>query len=202
MADIAHVDRVTHLLVTDEGTYGLSGESPQVPGLCLGRPTQALFLQDYQAVLGDIGVHGKVQVHKQVRGQTADGREYLFRWADGSQTPERLEVVRRIEGVLGTAQAGALLDTATTPMGEVVLVAALPSDELGSFIDQMYTDADAIVICAAIADQGLFSITLAIGRQDAPGWESLEEQGWSRETTISQLLREWAVGHRPARLLV
>lgn len=192
----------THLIVTREPDNGMSAESPQIRGLCFGRPTETEFRRDYRSVLKDIGVPGNVIAHLQSRGVTAAGREFLIRCAEGEDAAERREVIRRVEALLGSGQADDMLNTETTATGEVVFVAALPGDRLGFFMDQLYDERDALVICAAVADEHLFSMTLASGKQDAEGWARLDASGWDRETTVSQLLLDAAGGRRVERLLV
>ncbi len=202
MADVAVADEVTHLIITFDDQHGLAAESPQVPGFFLGRPTETEFVRDYRTVLHDIGVRGRVQAHKQTRGVTAAGREFLLRFAEGPGIEDRIELLDRVKRVLATEQADDMLDTETTPMGEVVFVAALPQDRLAVFMDQLYDDGDALVISASVAEEALFTMTLASGRHATAGWESLEQHGWTRETTISELLLQWARDDRRHRVLV
>jgi hypothetical protein len=115
---------------------------------------------------------------------------------------DRREVLRRVEILLRTDQAADMLDTEPTVTGEVVFVAALPSDELGMFMDQLYEKDDALVLCASVADRGVFSMTIASGKDESEGWERLEAYGWSRETTVSQLLMESSRGRKVERVLV
>jgi hypothetical protein len=202
VAETMGVADITHLIVTREHGFGYSAESPQIPGLCFGRPTEAEFRRDYQGVLQDLGVRGKVIAHLQTRGVVADGQEFVIRCADDEHKQDRLEVARRIEALLSMDRASDLLSTETTPMGEVVFAAAVPSDDLGLFMDQLYDENDALVISAAVADHGLFTMTLASGKRSGEGWGTLDEHGWDRATTISQLLRDAARGRQPQRILV
>lgn len=204
MADVVErLDtRTTHVLVTRDAD-GYFAESPQVPGLAFGRATETEFRRDFQAVLKNVGVTGRVLAHLQTRAVTDDGREYLIRCAEGPQMSDRREVAARIERCLtDRAQAADMLDTETTPMGEVVFAAAVPADCLGLFMEQMYDEDDALVIAAAVAEQGLFTMTLASGERSGEGWETLKEFGWSAETTISQLLVEWSRSPAQHRVLV
>lgn len=202
MPEAAALAEVTHVLVTKDAD-GLFAESPQVPGLCFGRPTEMEFRRDFQPVLTSIGVHGLVLAHWQERGVAPNGQEYLIRWAEGPDVSDRIEVSRRIQALLAVPKLAAeMLDVEKTPMGEVVFVAAVPSDTLGSLMDQLYEADDALVICAAVADRGVFTMTMASGRHELEGWDTLDRYGWSRETTVSQLLVDAARGRRAERLLV
>lgn len=192
---------VTHLVVTrsDEGWFA---ESPRVLGLAMGRPTETEFRRDYRKVLRDVGVSGAVQGHVQGPGVTPEGREYLIRWAEGPDLAERLELGRRLEAVLDTDQRVDVLNVEPTATGEVVFVMALASDTLGFFMDQLFDERDALVLCASVAEQGLFTLTLASGKARTEGWATPAECGWDRETTVTQLLVDEAAGRRPQRLLV
>jgi hypothetical protein len=192
---------VTHVFITKDPD-GFFGESPQIPGFCYGRPTETEFRRDFQSVLKDVGVRGQVQAHFQTRGVIEDGREFVLRFADGAGKAERIEVTERVERCLRSDQAADMLSTTTTPMGEVVFVAALPADTLGMFMDQLYDKDDALVISAAVADDGLFTMTLASGVRTEDGWESVSDYGWTRETRVSQLLMESSRGRRVERVLV
>lgn len=65
----------------------------------------------------------------------------------------------------------------------------------------MYDEADVLVICASVAEQAVFTMTLASGKADAEG-SRLDASGWDRDTTISQVLKDDASGRRVQRLLV
>lgn len=203
MADVLAVDDVTHLIVTRD-EHGFFAESPQVPGLVLGRPTETEFREAYRGVLKDVGVRGHVVVHLQTRGTTADGREFIIRCADDGAEARRsrYETAGRIERCLSSEQDGDMLDTQTTATGEVVFAAALPTDTLGFFMDQLYDQDDALVISASVADNALFTMTFASGRRDGESWETLEQYGWTRDTIVSELLVDWSRSPQKHRVLV
>jgi hypothetical protein len=204
VADVAEVAAVTHVIVTAEpGDAGYSAESPQIPGFVMGRATYTEFAADFKQVLRDVGVTGKVQAHRQARGETPEGVEYLLRAAEGTDYPERKEALDRIERLLALDDRHDLLDREPTPTGEVLFVGVAPNDTLGDVIDQMYDAADALAMCANIAENGVLTMTILSGHAaDAKGWQTLEESGWTRDTTVSEVLRTTSAGRRPPRLLV
>ena len=126
----------------------------------MGRATYTEFAADYKQVLRDVGVTGKVQAHRQTRGETPEGVEYLLRAAEGPDYPERKEALDRIERLLALDDRQDLLDREPTPTGEVLFVGVAPSDTLGDLIDQMYDTADALVMCANIAKNGVLAMTI------------------------------------------
>ncbi len=195
---------VTHVIVTNEEEHGFLLESPQLPGLFFGRLTEAQFRRDYQKVLRNVGVTGFVRAHNQQRFKSPDGQEYLIRVAEGDEVQERLEVVNRIHRALATEQGRDMLSVPTAPTGEVIFVAAAATDTIGDLADQMYDERDAIVVAAAVAEQHLFNTVLASGDRAAfPGWHSVEERGWNRETTVSEMMRHLAsASNEERRLLV
>jgi hypothetical protein len=183
-------ETTTHLIVTNEGEQGFFAESPQLPGLAFGRPTQTEFLRDYKKLLDDLGVTGSVRGHKQVRGATPDGHEFLLRWAEGDHAAERLEVVDRLRRLVmdEAAREDLFDDMEPNPMGEVVFVAVAAVDTLGDVMDQMYEERDAIVLSAAVADRGVWCMQMVSRAGGREGWSSVEERGWTRDTTISEVL--------------
>lgn len=202
MADVlVKGEEVTHLLVTKDES-GFFGESPQVPGLVMGRPTETEFRAVYRQVLTEVGVTGNVLVHLQARAMLGD-REFLIRCADDGQRSIRAETAARVERCLtDPEQAESMLSTAPAVTGEVVFVAALPADSLGFFMDQLYDHDDALVIAASVADHGLFTMTLGSAHSDTEGWETLAGSGWTRETTVSELLVDYARRPTHHRVLV
>ena len=184
---------VTHLIVTDEGEHRVLLESPQVPGLFFGRPTRTEFVHDYQQVLRDVGVTGFVRSHRHRRFTSPEGQEYLVRFADGDGIEERLEVISRLHRALATDQRSQMLSAPAAPTGEVVFVAVAPGDTIGDLADQMYGERDVLVVAAAVADEHLFNTYMASGdRSDFPGWHTVSERGWNRETTVSEVMRDLA----------
>lgn len=204
MADVVDAPAVTHLIVTVEpADAGYSAESPQLPGFVMGRSTYTEFAADYRQVLRDIGVTGKVQAHRQTRGETPEGVEFLLRAAEGEDYPERQEALSRVERLLATEDRQDALNTQPIPTGEVLFVGVAPHDTLGDVIDQMYDTADALVLCANVADQGLFMMTLLSGNAvEDDDWQTLHQSGWTRATTVSEMLQSATAGRRPPRLLV
>jgi hypothetical protein len=202
---VVHRPAVTHLLVTREpDTGGFSVESPQLPGFAFGRPTLTEVLRDHERVLRDLGVSGPVRAHRQERGHTAEGAEFIIRAAEGPDFDARKEVLDRLRRILSTDDRHELMAFGTGPTGEVVFVAAMPNDTVGDLIDQMYDDRDAIVICAPVIEEGVYTMAFFSGdlqRFDEP-LQTLEEAGWDRDTKISQVLLESASGRRKPRILV
>lgn len=195
----------THLLVTHEpDTGGFSLQSPQLPGFTMGRPTMTEMHRDYTQVLVDLGVDGVVRAHRQERGSTPEGGEFILREAEGPDFEDRQEVLARVRAVLNSEDRHSLMNSVATVTGEVMFVAVLPFDTLGWLIDQMYAGNDAVVLCSAVAEQVLWTMTLISGDAQGSvgrGLQTLEESGWTRETTISQVLRDDASG-RNRRVLV
>lgn len=77
----------THMVVTDEGEYGWSAQSPQLPGFVYGRRTLTEFMWDYHDTLRTAGVTGRVLGHPQRRFVSPEGDEYLIRFAEDRTPP-------------------------------------------------------------------------------------------------------------------
>jgi hypothetical protein len=188
---------LTHLIVTADAPDGFYGESPQLPGFAMMRPTQTEFLRDYQRVLSEAGARGEVRAHYQVRVLSEDGHECLIRWQQGPGEEARREVARRVELIIGdnAREPSFLEDVERTPTGEIAFVAVAPDDTLGDVIGQMWDERDAIVLCAAVADRGVWcQQMISQSHDDHDRWASLAERGWTPETTISQVLLDSAKG--------
>jgi hypothetical protein len=191
------VAEVTHVIVTNEGDYGWSAQSPQIPGFVYGRPTLTEFKKDYTKTLRDVGVAGPVLGHQQRRHETPEGAEYVIRFAEDGLREDRIAVAHRLEQIMLTDQRHDLMLNATTESGEVIFVCVVASDTLGFVIDQMDERGDVVTIAAAVADNGVYTTQLgAEVTHSHPDWTTLGELGQGRDTTISELMLEMS-GRRP-----
>ena len=129
----------THIFVTDEGDYGFSLVSPQLPGFAFGRPTRAELLSDYQEALHREGVRGDVIGHWQIRGNAADGQEYIIRWATDSTGETRQEVGNRVLRVLTDSSSVKQIAGHHQPdrLGVLNFVCCLASDTIGWLAEQL-----------------------------------------------------------------
>jgi hypothetical protein len=192
-----------HIIVTDEGDYGFTLESPQLPGFAFSRPTMSEFQRDYRDALSFAGVQGRVLGHRQQRFRSPEGREYLIRYAEDGDREARLEVVARLRAVLATDQRFELLDDAETRTGEVVFVAALPVDAIESVANQLDERGDRIVVAAAVVENGVWTTQMGAGSPPDPSWKTLAERGLSFDLTVGDLMKVLSVGEaRQERLLV
>jgi hypothetical protein len=193
---------VTHLLVTQEPDGSFSVESPQLPGFIMGRGTATELARDLEGVLVDLGVTGPLRTHRQVRGHTVEGEEFVFRFAVGPDEAERREVLDRVQAILNGDDRHKMMTMVSGPTGEAVFVVAMPNDTVGDLIDQMFPERDALVMCVPVIDRGVWSMALYSGDLDSfdEPTESLEASGWTRNTPISQVVREDAAGRK--RILV
>lgn len=198
MAETVEAPAATNLIVTQEPDGSFSMESPQLPGFTMGRGTATELKRDYEHVLRELGVSGPTTTHRQVRGFTAEGEEFVFRVKQGPDTDDRRELMDRVRAILGGDDRHQLMTMVAGPTGEVVLVAAMPNDTVGDLIDQMYPSRDAIVICSPVIDRGVWTMAFYSGDLDsfADPVQSIEESGWDRNTTVSQVVNESAAGRR------
>ena len=182
-------DHVTHVFVTNEREHGYSMDSPQVPGLVFGRNTETEFRAEYQQVLHDVGVRGRVTGHTQLRIQAFDGSECLIRFMQGETEAERKAVAVHVERLVKSAERCSefLGDLMPSPTGEYVFVACLATDTLGWLIDQLNPRGDVLTAVVGVADVMLAATQLASGI--TVDWPPIYELGWTREMTLQDLLQ-------------
>ncbi len=176
----------THIIVTAEGDYGWSMQSPQLPGFVFARPTRTEFLADYQKALRIEGVAGEVVSHHQQRFVSPEGAEYLIRVADGIDNAERLPIMHQLVAVMGTDQRFSSLaeDRARLRTGEVLFVCVLASDTIGWLMEQMDPRGDVLNAALGVAEVMVLTTQFARG-ETRPDWGSLDEMGWSLDTTMA-----------------
>jgi hypothetical protein len=192
-----------HVIVTHEGEYGFTLESPQLPGFAFARPTMTEFRRDYRDALAFAGVSGTVFAHRQQRFTSPEGVEYLIRQAENGDQDARMEVVTRLQGLLAGEQRFELLTDAETTAGEVVFVAAAPADRMRAVADQLDGRGDRIILAAAVAENGLWTVRVASGDAAGPQWKTLEERGLTLDTTVADVMKALSAGEaRHERLLV
>lgn len=181
-----------NLLVTDDEDEGIVMTSPQIPGLIFGRPTRQEFLREYRDAIRWAGVKsGKLIGHWQKRGLTPNGDEYVIRWQTGENFKEadRLEVANTLNRNLASGQSailGMLDELEPTATGEYQFVVCLSEDTVGWLVDQLRPDGD--VVIAAMGVAGVMVAMTQIATGEDIGWPSLDELGYSRETTMGEML--------------
>lgn len=193
-----------HIFVTDEGDYGWSVESPQVPGFTMGRETQAELKRDLVRALRFANApSGAPRTFHQVqRRLSPEGEEFTIRVAEGPHRADRLETYKRLLGVMDTDQRTEMLDFARTSTGEASFVAVVPTDTLGWLMEQFHEQGDVVIFVVAVADEGLFSAQMSSDpSRRQQGWKGLEEMGWTVDTTISEVMRTLAGKSREERTL-
>jgi len=188
-----------HLIVSDEGRYGVSARSPQLTGFEYARASMAEAQRDIHAVLAALGVAQRPRIlHEERRYATAEGREYTVRVRadDPADRVERLHTEQRIVAMMGTDQRfDCVASNVANPMGELAFVCALPTDTIGDVIDQM-DERDAVVLAVPVADEGIWTMSFE-SSPDNSEWPSLAEQGLTRETSIHELLQRGDAAPRP-----
>jgi hypothetical protein len=189
----------THIIVTSEGEYGWSMQSPQLPGFVFARPTHAELLRDYRKALQIQGVTGRVIGHHQYRFATPEGDEYLIRVADGEDAPERQLVMNQLLGVMTTEQRFDSFkeNVGRLVTGEVAFVCVLANDTIGWLAEQMDPRGEVLNAALNVAGSMVLTTQLAAGRA-TEGWQSLEDMGWSLDTTMSTVAAAQARGARVA----
>lgn len=198
------VEYPVHFILTKDEPFGWFGESPQLPGFVFHRQTETEILRDYMEALRQAGVNGSLVGHRQYRRVTPEGVEYLLRVRDGEAKADRAELASRVEQMLLTDDRHDYLnDAPRTPMGEVVIICALPGDTLGGVVEQLDERGDGAAIAMPVADSGVWSTMIAAGPGDRrEGWRTLAELGYSMDMTIGELSTKSPVSDHPTKMLV
>jgi hypothetical protein len=180
----------THLIVTVEADGGLSAESPQLPGLVMGRPTETEFLRDYRKILKELGARMPIYGHRQWRHETYEGVEYIVRLSEDNKDL-RISLSQRLSAVLGSEQRHDVVRrSVATVTGEILFICALPLDRIGFITEQLDLAAgDAAVLVAPVAEDGVWTTELIVGPNLAgKDWHSLSELGLTQDSTVSELM--------------
>lgn len=180
---------VVNALVTDEGEYGFSLTSPQIPELVFGRATEAEFMREYQDALRKAGFRaGQVLGHFQVRRQTPEGAEAIVRYQTDDGKDDRLVVANAVIRLLTAEEESRELLDGLHPSatGEYIFVACLASDRLGWLVDQLRPNGDAIIASLMVAD--VMVAMTQVASDAALDWPTIDDLGWNREMTIGDLL--------------
>lgn len=173
-----------HLILMNEGDYGHSVASPQVPGFVYGRPGQQLDRKDLREALRFAGAPDLPWiVHLAKRRVSPDGIPYTVRVMNETPAGERFKIAWRLDQFLETADGRDLLEHSPTTIGDVQLVCVLPDDTVGWILDQVDDRPDSLVMIMPV-DEVMFQ-TLPISSEDQPGWGPV---GLPRDATIRDLM--------------
>lgn len=179
-----------HIVVTDLEDFGLSAESPQIPGLVGVWKDNDEFHADLPAI-AQLAPDGSARLvlHEQKVQVAPNGDEYLVRYA----VDHRHELRNTVGRVLLAIQEGRITEEAhqqpQLATGERLLVAALPSDKLGFIFDQMVPGYGLTVQCNPHEADMTWSIFIRDGiEQDGFLNVGLRDLGLSRDSTVQEAL--------------
>lgn len=178
----------THVVV-EESPEGLTLFSPQLPGFTFARSTREALLRDYQEALWVEGIRGAVVGHWQKRLETSSGREAVLRWSSDHtlDVEARLEVANRLQRLL-VVDDEILLGQTPNDLGEYVFVCCIPSDTVDWVVRQLDPRGDVVSVAVAVADQ-MVGFVLELATSGTTDWPSVESQGITADTTMSEVLR-------------
>jgi hypothetical protein len=190
-----------HLVFVDEGEYGASMHSPQVPGLVFGRPDARALLYELNDTLAFADAPDLPrEIHEERRGVSPEGNEYLIRFAAPPEPHHavRLGCAARLERALTVdGQRQDMLAGPTLVTGEVLYICVLASDTVGWIADQLEPGETGIA-AVTVADQYIWTAPLSNGGQ-LPGAEPLSSLGLTDASTVSDWMSVVSASHSARR---
>ncbi|WP_131765408.1 hypothetical protein [Candidatus Protofrankia californiensis] len=134
--------------------------SPQCPGLAVIQPTAAELRNALPGALagyfdGHEAFETEVHLENELRGVAVRVAQDQLRW-------ERHLLAERIAAALGVEeQAQAMRSAPASSLGDIVYATVLPADTIGWLTHQMDVDGDAITVALPVADELIWTTTLA-----------------------------------------
>ncbi|MEU8284539.1 hypothetical protein AB0C01_09390 [Micromonospora sp. NPDC048905] len=177
--------------------------SPQIPGLMGGRSSLLQLRADLPEILrfADVPLPVQIRVHVEDMYDSA-GTSYIIRQSQDGHRTERSATAQRLRAALTVAeQREQLLSSPRTRTGEVLFIAAVPSDALHDISAQLHPSGDAAVVVCNVADELLWSFHLTNAEDLDAAARPLGDLGLSGETTIAEVMRRRPVGSPAPALL-
>ncbi|MGK5742905.1 hypothetical protein [Micromonospora sp. URMC 103] len=195
------------LIFSDEGEFGWTVRSPQVPGLIAARDTLKELSADLPGLLEFAGVdlsavERRPHIEKVISVPEGD---LVVRIAGDKHRQEREATANRIVAALAVQdQRPGLLSVPRTLSGEVLYVCVVPSDTVRWLTDQFGPSGDAAAVAMNVAEEMIWATHFVAGppadaTDDAL---SLADLGFSMETTMGEMMRESSGRSSPRRLIL
>lgn len=174
------------VILTDYGSHGWGVTSPDLPELVAGVDTlseareQAFEL----ARFGGLDDGGAIDLHIQAP-LIVEGEVFLVRARDDARLRERGHIAKLVsQMVQAEAELRAYADA--DPIGDRLIVAALPSDRLHSFLAALEPEQPVTVMFPS--DEGALSAIGILSKWE-PDALTLGEAGLDAESTVADLAR-------------
>ena len=184
------MENCAQMIITRWGPdQAVSLSSPQLPGIVAAYdddPSAA----EVMAVAREAGLaaDGSVQVHVE-QMDTIDDIQYFVRWREDYRSRDRLRVVKRVGNQLH-ASRGLREYADADAYGDVVLIAALPTDTIGQTLATAEAGRPVTVCTTEEGIESVSAIGIVLGTPgNLPSHEvTLTSLGLDKDSTIQQLL--------------
>jgi hypothetical protein len=177
--------------------------SPQLPGLVGGRSSLLQLRADLPEILrfADAPLRTQIRVHLEEVHDSA-GVSYVIRQSQDMHRAERSATAHRLRAALTMIeQREQLLASPQTRTGEILFIAAVPSDTLHDISMQFHPSGDAAVVVCNVADELLWSFHLTNAKDLDVEARPLGDLGLSGETTSAEVMRRRPAGSPAPALL-
>lgn len=191
------VDPVTtHLIMRQEASYAIY--SPQLPDLVAAYTSPTAAKNDLEQALEWAGWHRDSPIVQHNEVVRHDG-DVLIRWAQDEHAAARIDVAERLSRAMAVPkQMEAMLAAPRGRAGSALFICCVAADTIGWVTDQLDSRGEVAAAVTCIADDLIYTAYFAAGVSELE-WRSVDDWGWSRETTIAQMIMsESGSRHEPA----
>jgi len=176
---------VTHLIMRQEDGYAVY--SPQLPELMAVYASTAAAGKDLAEALEWAGWDraGRLVQHNEVVRQ---GGDIILRWAQDEHAERRIEVAERLSRAMTVPeQLAEMLAAPRGRAGSALFICCVATDTLGWVTDQLDSRGEVAAAVTCVAEDLIYTAYFAAGVDDLD-WRAIDEWGWTRETTIGEMI--------------
>lgn len=175
----------THLIMRQEDGYAIY--SPQLPELMAVYSTTKAVKKDLNEALEWAGWQrgSRLVQHNEIVRHDGD---ILVRWAQDEHAAARIEVAERLSRALAVPEQ--LQDMLSAPRGRAgsaLFICCVSTDTLGWVMDQLDPRGEVAAAVTCVAEDLIYSAYFASG-VDQLDWRSVDDWGWTRDTTIGEMI--------------
>lgn len=188
----------THLIMRQEDGYAIY--SPQLPELMAVYSTTQAVKRDLKAALEWAGwkPDNRLVQHNEIVRHDGD---ILVRWAQDEHAAARIEVAGRLSRAMAVQeQLDDMLSAPRGRTGSALFICCIATDRLGWVMDQLDPRGEVAAAVTCVAEDLIYSAYFASG-VDELDWRSVDDWGWTRDTTIGEMIMTEAGSRRQPALV-